>query len=48
MTSQYRFDDVEIDTQSFRLLKAGKVVQVEPKTLNLLIFLIADVEMNAY
>jgi Tol biopolymer transport system component/DNA-binding winged helix-turn-helix (wHTH) protein len=39
MTRRYRFDDFEIDLQSFRLLKAGKVVHVEPKALNLLIFL---------
>jgi Tol biopolymer transport system component/DNA-binding winged helix-turn-helix (wHTH) protein len=42
VASQYRFDDIEIDTESFRLLKAGKVVQVEPKTLNLLIFLVEN------
>jgi len=36
---RYRFDDVQIDLQSFRLLKAGKVVPVEPKALNLLVFL---------
>jgi Tol biopolymer transport system component/DNA-binding winged helix-turn-helix (wHTH) protein len=42
MANQYRFDDIEIDTQSFRLLKAGKVVQAEPKTLNLLIFLVEN------
>lgn len=40
MTRRYRFDDVEIDLNSFRLFKAGKVVQVEPKALNLLIFLV--------
>jgi Tol biopolymer transport system component/DNA-binding winged helix-turn-helix (wHTH) protein len=40
MIRRYRFDDVEIDLQSFRLLKGGKVVQVEPKALNLLIFLV--------
>ena len=40
MTRRYRFDDVEIDLSSFRLFKAGRVVQVEPKALNLLIFLV--------
>jgi Tol biopolymer transport system component/DNA-binding winged helix-turn-helix (wHTH) protein len=40
MTRRYRFDDVEIDLQGYRLIKAGKVVQVEPKALNLLIFLV--------
>jgi TolB-like protein/DNA-binding winged helix-turn-helix (wHTH) protein len=34
-----RFDDVEIDLQSFRLLKAGEPLQVEPKSLKVLIFL---------
>ena len=42
MTSWYRFDDVEIDIQSYRLLKAGKTVPVEPKTLNLLIFMVEN------
>ena len=40
MPRSYRFDDVEIDLQSFRLFKAGKVVPVEPKALILLIFLV--------
>lgn len=39
MTRHFRFDDVEIDPQGFRLSKAGHVVQVEPKALHLLIFL---------
>jgi TolB-like protein/DNA-binding winged helix-turn-helix (wHTH) protein len=34
-----RFDDVEIDTAAFRLSKAGTPLQVEPKTLRLLIYL---------
>jgi eukaryotic-like serine/threonine-protein kinase len=38
----YRFDDVEIDLRNFRLLKAGKVVPVEPKALNLLVFLVEN------
>ena len=42
MTLHYRFDDVQIDLQSFRLLKAGKVTPVEPKALNLLIFLVEN------
>src|ERR1700683_5341528 len=40
LANRYRFDDVQIDGQSFRLLKAGKVVPIEPKALNLLIFLV--------
>ncbi len=40
MPHSYRFDDVELDPQSFRLFKAGKVVPVEPKALNLLILLV--------
>ena len=38
----YRFDDVEIDLNGFRLLKDGKVVPVEPKALKLLIFLVEN------
>ena len=38
----YRFDDVEVDVQDFRLLKAGQVVPVEPKALHLLIFLVKN------
>jgi TolB-like protein/DNA-binding winged helix-turn-helix (wHTH) protein/tetratricopeptide (TPR) repeat protein len=38
----YRFDDVQIDVQDFRLFKAGKVLLVEPKALNLLIFLVKN------
>ena len=40
MSGFLRFDDVEIDTQSFRLSKAGSSVQVEPKALKLLIFMV--------
>jgi len=42
LTPYYRFDDVRIDLRNFRVLKAGKVVQVEPKALNLLIFLVEN------
>jgi TolB-like protein/DNA-binding winged helix-turn-helix (wHTH) protein len=42
VTRRYQFDDVEIDLQSFRLFKAGQVVPVEPKALNLLSFLVAN------
>ena len=42
MGGRYRFDDVEIDLNGFRLLKDGKVVPVEPKALKLLIFLVEN------
>lgn len=40
--ARYRFDDIEVDPHSFRLLKAGRPVAVEPKALNLLIFLVEN------
>jgi TolB-like protein/DNA-binding winged helix-turn-helix (wHTH) protein len=42
MALRYRFDDIEVDVQSFRLLKAGSPVALEPKALHLLIFLIEN------
>ena len=42
MAHVYRFDDVQIDVQDFRLFKTGNVVLVEPKALNLLIFLVKN------
>ena len=39
MSRFLRFDTVEIDLQSFRLLQAGEPLQVEPKSLKLLIVL---------
>lgn len=42
MAQFYRFDDVQIDLQGFRIFKAGKVLQVEPKALNLLVFLVEN------
>jgi TolB-like protein/DNA-binding winged helix-turn-helix (wHTH) protein/Tfp pilus assembly protein PilF len=42
MARRYRFDDIEVDLESFRILKAGRPVAVEPKALNLLIFLIEN------
>ena len=38
----YRFDDVEIDLGNFRVLKAGKILPLEPKALNLLVFLVEN------
>src|ERR1700684_3209390 len=42
MGHRYRFDDIEVDLRSFRLMKAGRPVGVEPKALNLLIFLVEN------
>jgi TolB-like protein len=42
MAQRYRFGEVEVDVQGFRLLKGGRQVPVEPKALNLLIFLIEN------
>ena len=42
MARVYRFDDVEIDRGNFRVLKTGKVLPIEPKALNLLIFLVEN------
>ncbi len=39
MSRVLRFDDVEIDLEGFRLVKAGEAVPVEPKSLRVLIFL---------
>jgi Tol biopolymer transport system component/DNA-binding winged helix-turn-helix (wHTH) protein len=36
----YKFDDVEVDVPNFRVLKRGETLAVEPKSLNVLIFLI--------
>jgi Tol biopolymer transport system component/DNA-binding winged helix-turn-helix (wHTH) protein len=38
----YRFDDVEIDLGNFQVLKAGRVLPIEPKALNLLVFLVEN------
>lgn len=42
MNSLYRFDDILIDLPGFRLLKDGHALPVEPKALNLLIFLVQN------
>src|SRR4029077_19711640 len=42
MAGRYRFGEVEVDVQGFRLLKGGRQVPVEPKALNLLIFLVEN------
>ncbi|MFN8096606.1 MAG: winged helix-turn-helix domain-containing protein [Vicinamibacteria bacterium] len=38
----YRFDDVEIDPEAFRVTKAGEPVRLEPKAVELLLFLAAQ------
>lgn len=40
MARRYRFDEHEIDLDDFRLSKGGEPVSLEPKALNLLIFLV--------
>lgn len=40
MPSQYRFDDIEIDLTTYRVLKAGRALTLEPKTFSVLIFLV--------
>lgn len=35
----YRFDDVEVDPHAFRVTKAGEPVRLEPKAVELLLFL---------
>ena len=35
----YRFDDVEVDAEAFRVTKAGEPVRLEPKAIELLLFL---------
>jgi TolB-like protein/DNA-binding winged helix-turn-helix (wHTH) protein len=42
VTHQYRFADVVIDAQSFRLLQAGQRLAIEPKALHVLIFLVQN------
>jgi len=38
----YRFDTFEVDDREFRLLEDGTPVQVEPKVLRLLLYLIEN------
>src|ERR1043166_4178681 len=40
--STFLFDDVRVEPVTFRAFKAGSVLQLEPKTLRLLIFLIEN------
>src|SRR5262245_58173595 len=38
----FLFDDVRVEPATFRAFKAGKVIQLEPKALRLLLFLIEN------
>src|SRR5215510_7531798 len=38
----FRFDDIQVEPGTFGLLKAGGKVQIEPKTFNVLLFLIEN------
>ena len=42
MARLYRFNDIVIDIQSFRLLRGGKIIPIEPKALNVLVFLVEN------
>ncbi len=42
MAHQYRFGDLLLDEQSFRLVQAGTPLAIEPKALNVLIFLVQN------
>jgi Tol biopolymer transport system component/DNA-binding winged helix-turn-helix (wHTH) protein len=40
--TSYRFDDIEIDGEGFRVTRAGEPVRLEPKAVELLLFLAAN------
>src|ERR1044072_9016643 len=40
--SVFLFDDIRVEPSNFRVCKAGKAVQLEPKALSLLLFLIEN------
>ena len=42
MAGCYRFEEFEIDLGSFRLFKGRRAISIEPKALNLLIFLVEN------
>ncbi|HZI59030.1 MAG TPA: winged helix-turn-helix domain-containing protein, partial [Verrucomicrobiae bacterium] len=42
MAERYSFDDVEIDPGEFRVVKSGQAVPVEPKALQVLVFLVEN------
>src|SRR5213080_434878 len=41
-SSVFLFDDIRIELASFRAFKAGNLIQLEPKALRLLLFLIEN------
>src|SRR5439155_4697540 len=41
-SSTFLFDDVQVEPANFRAFKAGNAIQLEPKTLRLLLFLIEN------
>ena len=41
-SSAFLFDDVRVEPATFRAFKAGNAIQLEPKTLRLLLFLIEN------
>ncbi|MFN2510672.1 MAG: winged helix-turn-helix domain-containing protein [Pyrinomonadaceae bacterium] len=41
-SSVFLFDDIRVEPATFRAFKAGQVIQLEPKTLKLLLFLIEN------
>jgi Tol biopolymer transport system component/DNA-binding winged helix-turn-helix (wHTH) protein len=42
VAERYSFDDVEIDPSGFRVVKSGRAVPVEPKALQVLVFLVEN------
>jgi two-component system OmpR family response regulator len=38
----FLFDDIQVEPQTFQVLKAGRPVTLEPKTLKLLLFLLEN------
>lgn len=40
MARTYRFDDIQLDLRNFRVVKTGRALLLEPKSLNVLVFLI--------
>ena len=41
-SSAFLFDDIRVEPAAFRAFKAGKGIQLEPKALRLLLFLIEN------
>jgi len=43
-SSAFLFDDIRVEPATFRAFKAGQAIQLEPKALRLLLFLIENRE----